>query len=69
MNGAYTSVTMIGGLKDTSLLTPSSRFTSDRDSPPVPVEPSDVILHPLKSQILVVKAKVALLNGGILRIL
>ena len=69
MYGACASVDTIGALRGTSLLTPSSRFAPNRDSPRVPVEPSDVVLDPLKSQILVVKAKVALFNGVIKRIL
>ena len=67
--GAWASVDMIEALRGTSLLTPSSRFTCDRDSPRVPVEPSDVVLDPLKSQVLIVKAKVALFNGAIKRVL
>jgi hypothetical protein len=58
-----------GELKRTSLLTPSGRFAPNRDPPWITIEPSDMTLYPLKSQILVVKAKVALFNGAIMRIL
>jgi hypothetical protein len=50
-------------------LTSPSRFTADRDSSRITVEPSNMSLDPLEGEMLVVKPKIALFNGDVIRIL
>jgi hypothetical protein len=69
VHGTCASTAMIEELISTSQLTASSRFTPDRDSPRIAIESSDMVLDPLESQVLIVKAKVALFNGAIKRVL
>jgi hypothetical protein len=51
------------------VLTPSRRFASDRYTTWITVEFCNMLLHPLKGEILIVEPKVPLFSSGILGIL